>query len=198
MKLTRRDFSANMLRTLLFAQLGMIAFEKRAIAGPINQKLVEWLKLLDQVAADLKGGLLPQREGLRLFGSFFAEVSVREFCQFIDFEKIIDGMQFPSDREFEETFRYPSIEGIPENLHFKSQIVAMEKDRSIPPHGHNNQITGFLVLSGELHGRHYDRYDQGEELFILTPTIDSTFAPGSFSMISDEQDNVSLVYSFIS
>jgi hypothetical protein len=46
------------------------------------------------------------------------------------------------------------------------------------------------VLNGELHGRHYDRVDKEEETFILTPTIDDKFVPGSFSMVSDEKDNV--------
>jgi hypothetical protein len=50
--------------------------------------------------------------------------------------------------------------------------------------------TGFLVLKGDLRGRHWDRVEDHEDFYLIRPTIDRTFAPGEFSTVSDHKDNV--------
>ena len=84
----------------------------------------------------------------------------------------------------------PTIEGAPANPGFGKQIFGVKKDRSIVPHGHSNMCTGFIVLRGEFHGRHYDRLETHKDHYIIKPTIDRTFKPGELSTISDHKDNV--------
>ena len=58
------------------------------------------------------------------------------------------------------------------------------------PHGHNNMATAFLILKGDLRGRHYDRVRDEPEHMIIKPTIDRKFGPGECSTVSDYKDNV--------
>ena len=66
----------------------------------------------------------------------------------------------------------------------------MKKGGSVIPHGHNNMATAFLVLKGELHGRHYDRIEDEPEHLLIKPTIDRGFKPGESSSVSDYRDNI--------
>jgi hypothetical protein len=50
--------------------------------------------------------------------------------------------------------------------------------------------TGFIILSGELRGRHYDRVEDHKDHYVIRPTIDRRFSPGEYSTISDHKDNV--------
>jgi hypothetical protein len=50
--------------------------------------------------------------------------------------------------------------------------------------------TGFLVLEGEFHGRHFERLEMHADHWRLLPTIDATFRVGMASTISDFRDNV--------
>ena len=61
---------------------------------------------------------------------------------------------------------------MPTRLVFGHQLFALQKDRSVVPHGHDNMATAFLVLDGAFHGRHYDRLEDDKTHMILRPTID--------------------------
>ncbi len=50
--------------------------------------------------------------------------------------------------------------------------------------------TGFLVLKGNLRGRHWDRVEDHKDHYLIRPTIDRTFKPGECSTVSDHKDNV--------
>jgi hypothetical protein len=50
--------------------------------------------------------------------------------------------------------------------------------------------TGFIVLKGKWHGRHYDRIETHRDHYVIRPTIDREFGPGELSTISESKDNV--------
>jgi hypothetical protein len=85
---------------------------------------------------------------------------------------------------------FSKIEGAPAKPGFGKQIFGMKQGRSIVPHGHANMCTGFIVLRGDFHGRHYDKLETHKDHYIIKPTIDRTFKPGELSTISDHKDNV--------
>ena len=82
------------------------------------------------------------------------------------------------------------VEGLPANLGFGKQIFGCKKGQSIVPHGHANMCTGFIVLKGKWHGKHYDRIESHTDHYVIKPTIDRHFEPGELSTISDHKDNV--------
>ena len=71
-----------------------------------------------------------------------------------------------------------------------TQLFLLSKERSIIPHGHNYMTSGFLVLRGSFHGRHYERLEDRTKHFVIRPSIDKNFLPGEFSTISDHKNNV--------
>ena len=73
---------------------------------------------------------------------------------------------------------------------FGHQTFALQKGRSVVPHGHNNMATAFLVLKGEFEGKHYDRLEDEDKHFIIKPTIDRSFRVGQYSTVSDHKDNI--------
>lgn len=50
--------------------------------------------------------------------------------------------------------------------------------------------TGFIVLHGEFHGKHFERLETQKDHYLIKPTIDETFKPGGCSTISDHKDNI--------
>ena len=87
-------------------------------------------------------------------------------------------------------FDLSKVEGLPANLGFGKQIFGCKKGQSIVPHGHANMCTGFIVLKGKWHGKHYDRVETHADHYVIKPTIDRHFEPGDLSTISDHKDNV--------
>jgi hypothetical protein len=78
----------------------------------------------------------------------------------------------------------------PKKLVFGKQIFALKKGRSVVPHGHNNMATAFLILNGDLRGRHYDRLEDEKDHIIIRPTIDRSFKLAEYSTVSDYKDNI--------
>jgi hypothetical protein len=82
------------------------------------------------------------------------------------------------------------VEGLPKKVVLGKQIFALQKGRSVVPHGHDNMCTAFIVLRGSFIGKHYDRVEDHDDHYLIKPTIDRTFKPGECSTISDHKDNV--------
>ncbi|HCK70297.1 MAG TPA: hypothetical protein DHW38_01850, partial [Planctomycetaceae bacterium] len=87
-------------------------------------------------------------------------------------------------------FKFPEVEGLPTSLVFGHQVFKLKKGQSVVPHGHDNMATGFVVLKGSFHGRHYDRIEDTDTHMIIKPTIDDQFKAAQYSTVSDHKDNV--------
>ena len=120
----------------------------------------------------------------------FARVELSEVLRLVDFDKLTKDIRIPDQGAKSLGFRFPEVEGIPKQLVFGKQIFALKKGRSVVPHGHNNMATAFLILQGDLHGRHYDRVEDEKQHIIIRPTIDRSFKPGEYLTVSDYKDNI--------
>jgi hypothetical protein len=99
-------------------------------------------------------------------------------------------LKFREQGELSLRAKLPEVEGLPTNLVFGHQVFALQKDRSVVPHGHLNMATAFLILKGNFHGRHFDRLEDDEKFMVIKPTIDRSFSVGECSTVSDYKDNV--------
>jgi hypothetical protein len=117
-------------------------------------------------------------------------VDLPELIRFIDLDRLSAGARLPERGAASLRFDLTKVEGLPARLVFGKQIFGCRQDRSIVPHGHNNMCTGFVVLRGDFHGRHYDRVEDNDDHYLMRPTIDRLFKPGECSTISDHKDNV--------
>ncbi len=189
-RVSRRSFGKQTLGTLLTYSLletlcggGLLADEARPLMG-------KWVTDLEQLGQDVKGRKLKQTEWQTKVEELFAKVDLQDVLRLIDFDRLTKDVKFVDRGARSLGFKFPAVEGLPKELVFGKQIFALKKDRSVIPHGHNNMATAFLILKGDLHGRHYDRLEDEKDHLIIKPTIDRAFKPGECSTISDHKDNI--------
>ena len=122
--------------------------------------------------------------------ALYQQVELKEILRFIDFEKLIQGFQYPDLGVNTKRVQFPRLEGLPEKTVFVKKIFGMKKDRAIIPHGHSNMASAHLILKGDMHLRHYQKVRQENNHLLIQPTVDKTIGVGESSSISDEKDNV--------
>ena len=189
-RLSRRDFSAQTLGSLVTFSLLESLFASDAFGGAIKPLTTQWLAQLSQLSGDLKGRKLKQIEWQAQVESLMAQVDLGDVLRFIDFDKLTRGISFKEQGEQSLRIAFPQVEGLPTNLVFGHQLFALRKGNSVVPHGHDNMATAFLILQGDFHGRHYDRLEDDREFMVIRPTIDRKFSSAEYSTVSDFKDNV--------
>ncbi len=188
--ITRRTFNGSALGSLLTLSLLETLFDTDAFAAEVKPITAKWLRDLHQIGLDVKGEKLTQVAWQQQVEKLYKQVDLPELLTFIDFEKLTANLKFPDHGERSLRPIFPEVEGLPTDLVFGHQVFALQKGRSVVPHGHDNMATAFLVLQGDFHGRHYDRLEDEKEHMIVKPTIDRAFTVGECSSISDHKDNV--------
>ena len=188
--LSRREFQQQSLAGLLTWSLLDTLFSRDAFATEIKPIAAQWLAKLNAMSLDLKGKKLDPIEWQKQVEQLLSTVDLPEMLQFIDFEKLSQQAKPKERGELSLQAKLPQVEGLPTELVFGHQVFALNKDRSVVPHGHDNMATAFLILKGDFHGRHYDRLEDEKEFMIIKPTIDREFGPGSYSTVTDMKDNV--------
>ena len=188
--LSRRQFAAQTLGSLLSYSLLETVFRSDALAADVRPIAAEWVAELDRLGRDVRDQTLRQIEWQQQVERLYSKVNLPDLLRFIDFERLTRDLQHVDNGARSLRPEFPEVEGLPKQLVFGKQIFALKKGRSVVPHGHNNMATAFLVLKGELHGRHYDRIEDRDDYYLIRPTIDRAFEPGECSTVSDYKDNV--------
>ena len=153
--LTRRDFGHRTLGSLLTYSLLETLFSTDAFAAEIKPVAAAWLAKLDAVGRDLKGEKLSQTEWQAQIEELFDQIEIEDLLKYIDFDQLTAELEFRERGERSLKPKFPKVDGLPTELVFGHQMFALQKDRSVVPHGHDNMATAFLVLQGDFQGRHY-------------------------------------------
>jgi hypothetical protein len=190
MDMDRRTFAKSTLGSLLTYSLLETLVTSEALGAEIKPLAAAWLAQLDALGRDVKGEKLTQIEWQKQTETLFAKVDLADLLKFADFEKLTKGLKFRERGELALKPKFPKVEGLPTELVYGHQIFALKKGQSVVPHGHDNMCTGFLILEGEFHGRHYDRLEDSKKEMIIKPTIDRKFKVAEYSTISEQKDNV--------
>ena len=148
------------------------------------------MKQLDAISRDVKDEKIKDTEFQFALESLYRKVDLPGLLKTLDFDRIARGVKYKDRGETSLSVDFKNVAGLPTKLVWGRQIFAMKKGRSVVPHGHDKMATGFLVLNGKLHGRHFDRVEDRDDHYLIRPTIDRTFVPGEFSTVSDHKDNV--------
>jgi hypothetical protein len=180
---TRREFTLGALAAFaLFKSLPAEAL--RPFSG-------HWLADLDALSREVQSQKLPQVEWQAKVEALFSSVPLEDFLKYIDFPGLEKkGMEFNGKGAKSLRIDFPKAEGVPTSLVFGRQLFALKKGRSVVPHGHNNMATAFLILKGQMRGRHYQRHADEPKHLILSQTMDKEFGPGGAATISEVKDNV--------
>jgi hypothetical protein len=188
--LTRREFTAQSLASLLTASLLETLGRCDAFAAEVRPLTIKWMADVDQLGRDVKGQKISQIAWQKKIEELYAKVDLPDLLKFIEFDKLTHDLKMVDNGARSLRIKFPEVEGLPKDFVFGHQIFALKKGRSVVPHGHNNMATAFLILKGDFQGRNYDRLQDEKEHLILKPTVDKKFVPGGVSTISDDKDNV--------
>jgi hypothetical protein len=187
---SRRSFNQQALGSLLTFSLLETLCRHDLFAEEIRPNAIRWLSDVNQLGRDLQGEKLEQLVWQRKVEELLTQVNLPDLLALIDFDRLTSNVSFAERGERSLRFSFPKVEGVPSDLSFGKQIFALKKGRSVVPHGHNNMATAFVILKGDLRGRHYDRVSDESEHLLIRPTIDRKFSPGECSTVSDYKDNV--------
>jgi hypothetical protein len=187
---TRRSFNQQALGSLLTFSLLETLCRYDLFADEVRPGALKWLGDVNQLGRDLKGQQIDQLAWQKKIEELLSRVDLNDVLQLVDFDRLSSKVDFAERGERSLRFSFPKVEGVPSDLSFGKQIFALRKDRSVVPHGHNNMATAFLILKGDLRGRHYDRVRDEPNHMIIQPTIDRKFVARECSTVSDYKNNV--------
>ncbi|MDZ4685116.1 MAG: hypothetical protein SH850_08500 [Planctomycetaceae bacterium] len=188
--LNRREFTEQTVGSLLTWSLLQTLFANTAFSAEVQPIAAKWLADLNAMSLDLKAEKLDPLQWQKQVELLFSRVELTELMTFIDFDKLTKDVPPKERGELSLKPKLPEVEGLPTKLVYGHQVFALNKGRSVVPHGHDNMATAFLILKGDFHGRCYDRLEDAREHMILRPTIDRSFSAGGVSTVSDLKDNV--------
>lgn len=187
---TRRDFTRHALQSLTALAL-IEGLSAHRLFGKDVQPIVDaWFRELHTITKDVADHKVKDVEFQKSLEALYSRADLPALLKTLDFDRMAAGVNYPALGAKSLPVDFTNVSGLPTDLVFGRQIFAMSKGRSIVPHGHDNMATGFLILSGKLRGRHYDRVEDLKDHYLIRPTIDRTFTPGQCSTVSDHKDNV--------
>jgi len=189
-EVTRREFSRQSLAALLTMTLLETLGAADVFADSVKPVTKQWLTKVNELSRDVKNQKLRQVEWQKQTEELFKKVNLPDLLRLVDFDRLTKSVKLVDKGARSLRFKFPQVDGLPKNYVFGRQIFAMKKGRSVIPHGHNNMATAFLVLKGDLIGRHYDRLEDTKTHLLIKPTINRKFVPGDCSTVSDYKDNI--------
>ncbi|MBY0527820.1 MAG: hypothetical protein K2R98_30770 [Gemmataceae bacterium] len=187
---SRRAFNQKLLGSLMTYGLIETLFQRDLLAEPMKPVVHQWLADLHELSAEVKNQKIKDVDFQAKLEDLYKKVELSELIKLLDLDRVAKDVKFPARGAANLGIDLSKVEGLPQRLVFGKQIFAMQKDRSIVPHGHDNMCTGFIVLRGEFNGKHYDRVEDRADSYLIKPTLDRDFKPGECSTVSDHKDNV--------
>jgi hypothetical protein len=187
---SRREFTREALRSLTALALIEGLAAHRLFGRDVAPMIDAWFKDLHAISKDVADHRIKDVAFQKALEALYARVDLSALLKSLDFERMAAGVNYPALGARSLPVDFKNVSGLPTELVFGRQIFAMAKGRSVVPHGHDNMATGFIVLRGNLRGRHWDRVEDHADHYVIRPTIDRSFKPGEFSTVSDHKDNV--------
>jgi len=161
------------------------------MASTVSPILTKWLRDVNDLARSLKDEVLSQDAWQSQMEALYGRVPLADLLRLVDVDALVRRAPLPSVGESFEELELPAIEGLPARPAFYRVVAGFRAGRSIPPHAHNHLASSFLVLQGELRGRHFDRVrDIDADQMSIKATSDRAFAPGDSSTVSQDRNNV--------
>jgi len=187
---TRRGFNRKLLTSLMTFGLLETLYSRDLFADSVKPVIHKWVIELHDLCRDVKGHKIKDVDFQAKLEDLYKRVELPELVKLLDLDRVAATVKYPAKGAANLGVDLGVVEGLPKQLVFGKQIFAMQKGRSVVPHGHDNMATGFIVLRGNFTGKHYDRVEDNKDHYLIKPTIDRTFTPGECSTVSDHKDNV--------
>ena len=187
---TRRSFNRTVLGSLTAYGLIETLFAGDLFADAVKPVVHQWMADLNTLSRDLKDQKLKDTDFQAKLEDLYRRVNLADLVALVDLDRLTKDLKYPTKGAANLGIDLTKVDGLPKTLAFGKQIFAMNKGRSVVPHGHDNMSTGFIILRGTFAGKHYDRIEDNKDHYLVKPTIDRAFKPGECSTVSDHKDNV--------
>jgi hypothetical protein len=187
---SRRTFNQQFLGSLMAYGLIETLFARDLFADAVKPVVHQWMIDLNELCRDVKGQKIKDTDFQAKLEELYRRVDLPELVKLIELDRLTKNLKYPAKGAANLGIDLSKVDGLPTKLAFGKQIFALQKGRSVVPHGHDNMCTGFIILRGTFAGKHYDRVEDADDHYLIRPTIDRAFGPGECSTISDHKDNV--------
>jgi hypothetical protein len=189
-KMSRRNFTGQMLHSLLTLSMVEALSRERLLGKEIDRLAKYWLAEVEEISRAMKNGRAKQTEWQEKIAEIFTRVELPDFLRSVDFDRISKEMEFPDDREGMIAVNPSRPRGLPKELEAETYIYGLKKGRAIAPHSHRNMTSMHLLIGGEMHAWHFDRLADEPGHLIINPTLDRALAQGEASTTSDDKNNI--------
>jgi hypothetical protein len=189
---SRRHFLCSSVTTAAAYYVFSAIFTGDALPCQLEPSMHNWLKKLNELCKDLKTHEISPLQWQSSIDELYKRHSLQEILHFIDFEKLVNGIRYPSNMAAIRNVVFPRVSGLPSPLNFGHKIFALRKGGAIVPHVHNNMVSSHLILKGKFHVRTFDRIFDSEEpnkFISLRPSIDAHLGSSQLVTMSDDKDN---------
>src|SRR5262245_25252923 len=175
---SRRSFNQRMLGSLLAYGLVETVFSRGLLADSVQPVVHQWMVELNNLCRDLKSRKMKDVEFQGMLEQLYRKVDLAELVKLLELDRLTAKLEYPEKGAASLGMDFRKVDGLPGRLAFGKQIFAVKKGRSVVPHGHDNMCTGFIVLRGDFHGKHYDRVEDRDDHYLMKPTIDRRLRAG--------------------
>src|SRR5688572_15818855 len=120
--MNRREFSKSRVGSIASYALFRTLFTTDAFADSVKRVTHAWLKDLHEISQDLQAGKISHGQWQTRIAELFNQVSLEELLARVDFDKLIQGFEYPDLGVNTKWVKFPQLEGVPANLAFYSKI----------------------------------------------------------------------------
>ena len=191
---TRRNFLNQGVQAALTFGLAQTLFAHKLFAEPTSRSFELWLKDLLLAGENLRIGSASTEHWQAQVDQLYGAVSLNDLRAHIDFDKLTENFDFSANGEkfididplSGKPFPYP----IPEQGRVITKLAGVRNGLNVPPHGHENTVSAFLVLHGEFHVRQFDKLQTKQNSLVFKKSLDEIQSPGFWSCTSESARNL--------
>jgi hypothetical protein len=191
---TRRQLLSQGARACLTFGLSQTLWTRELFANPKSADFERWLADLLATGERLKKGEITTEQWQSAMDVLYGSVSLNDLRAHIDFGKMSEDFDFSVAGEklvdLDPLSGEPFSDPQPGRDRVMTKLGGVRRGKNVPPHGHENMTSAFLVLHGEFHLRQYDKLRTNVESLVFRKSRDEAQKPGDWSSVSDTVRNM--------
>jgi hypothetical protein len=165
-------------------------------------KLDDWIAELLTLGEKLEKGLIAGKDWQAGIDQLYSKADIPEMLAHLDFDKVKRSIDLTKRGEVFVTTplrpdpNRPYVPGAPEGTGVITKLAGTRKGSAVPPHGHQNMVSAFLIVSGEYHVVQYDKLGSegllapGSGSLLIREVQNEKQKRGQWSSISDDRNNL--------
>lgn len=149
-----------------------------------------WLVDIHRAGADLRAGRVDPAQWQRRLTDLMGRADIPGLLAAMSFPQLTQGIDWPGRGEASLRPQFPAVAGLPAQRSFIARVFALKRGRSVPPHGHDNMASAFIVLAGSVRARLYDRLASAPDSMVIRHSFDRACSAGDYWSMTQHADNV--------